>query len=161
MLLLLVFILIFIGILNTQVSSKLTSMMSLQTPNEKISTLKDLTNSNKKVLFMNFLLGNKNLVNEDVDQIVERSMKEKTVIEWRDFLTDDKWINGVTDGRYAVFMFEVPLKQLLVRSTQLRPTQSKEQINYFHIEEYVKRIQTPITLRRQLDKEVRIAINHR
>lgn len=161
MIVFLTFSTILIGILTSRVSTELTSRMCLTTPEEEIESLGELSNSKKTGLIMNDLKENKNLINDGLvmEKIVANAHKEYDIIEWKDIMTDHKWIDGVVEGRYAIFLFEIPFKQLLIRSKLLRRTHKEHK--FMFIEEYVKRIQTAMPFRRRLNKELKTAVNHR
>ena len=137
-------------------SNNLTSDLSFRQTYEPIDSLKGLVFSQKKVIISESLIQNFQNYNFFMDTIIQNSNKRQTILSLNQVL-DKKWINGLFEGKYAIFIYEVPLRcKIMALSSQLNHNS-----RIIHLKDFYLNIEPIISFRRTLPKSVRKRLNFR
>ena len=138
-------------------SNLLISQMTLKISSEVINSLNDLikfkiTLMAPGISFINRMVGKKN---EDMDELLQNSVKTKNMFDIREFISEDKWIANLCRGTHAIMFFEVPLK---IRITKIA-SQIKCRIKIRSIDDSSRQNYGSIILNRNLNLKLRRDIN--
>jgi hypothetical protein len=149
----------FIGILFIKIlfSSELTAKLGLKTPVKQIDTLKELLNSNIKLIVINSFLLNETMHDLDI-QIYDKALKDGKVLQIQELYKDDKWVEGVAERENAIFLFEVPIHAIITKA--LKNLKEKCRFRYLS-QDYGPKSHLTIASSKRLDVKFRQKLNLR
>ena len=145
--------------LTISISTIITMNYSLKIPAKQIDTLEKLVNTDMSMVVWPTFVAMHKIPDESVfDKICARAVNERTVISLRDLMSNVKWIVDTSLGRNAIFFYEVPLKQLVVKYKKyLKPNTKFRFIN----ERWGLPSLLTIAITTRFNKELRNEINLR
>ena len=110
------FWLIEISLVSILFSSELTAKLGFKPSVKQIDTIEELANSHLKLVMLDGIRGHNIIHIKKVwlfHKIYNKAKDYKTILSeyWK--ILDGKWIKGVSNGKYAIFLFEVTIKAII------------------------------------------------
>ena len=89
--------------------------MSVRPAIDQIETLGELADTDMDMVVPPSFIGLQTISDKEIlNKIHEKSLKRQTIVSIVDMLSDEKWIIDASNGKSAIFLYEVPLKQMVI-----------------------------------------------
>jgi hypothetical protein len=140
-------------------SSEMMAKFSQKSVNPQMDTIEGLINSDLNVVIYKSFptlhsIENKHLLSK----LYEKTKKHQTMTTLSDLFDNNKWITGVSDGKSAIFLYEVPLKLMVIQNMK----RFAENIRFrFMAERYGQPFMLTIATSLRLSRRFRYNINIR
>ena len=146
-------------IISLLISSEITVKFSLKYPSKQIETIQEVYNSKMSLLFPPSFIGLNDIKDEKLFQKIKRKAElQETIVPITDMLSQKKWIVDTSYGRSALFLYEVPLKQMAINFQEFLKPNAKF---YFIRERYGHPFVLTIASSIRLEKMFKRKLNFR
>ena len=107
-------------------SGEITTKFSLLYPPKQAETLKELLDSNMSLFVPLSFMGIQSILNKNtLAEIVKKYETEKTILPMNDLTSQSDWITSISYGKAALFLFEVPIKLIVINHRKALKPNSK------------------------------------
>ena len=101
--------------LSLHLSGEITTKLSLLYPPKQVETLEDLLDSNISLVVAPSFTAAHNILNKKtLDRIAKKIGHDKTMLPFTDIHFKKRWISSTSQGKAAIFLYEVPLKMTVI-----------------------------------------------
>ena len=103
-----------VSIISIEFSNLLISEISLKISEERNDGLKDLINNGIGLMLPVFQVKQLRSKSPMINLIVNESIRDNNLFNWSTFYLQGHWMERLSRGRHAIYLFEVPFKRELI-----------------------------------------------